>query len=143
MDRNSSRINKYRKYREQIDSNENIHLSIINSDKELKELFESINFNVEQAYKLSGSLNSNYDFKNIKKINETKELNEILEDISSNSDSSSNKSIEPSQFNSHKNDALMKEYFVEFINKEELQFEENQETTDLKIKKINIIDNVE
>lgn len=132
----SSRISKYRKHREKIDSNENIYLSIVNSDEKLLNLFESINFNIELAYEKSGFTPVTNETKNTRTTNETKEIEVILDEIEQNSIQSklNNANNEINDFNSHRNDQTIKEYFIEFMDKKELQAEEEQETTSLKIK---------
>lgn len=132
----SSRISKYRKHREKIDSNENIYLSIVNSDEKLLNLFDSIDFNIELAYEKSGFSPVENETKNSKTTNETKEIEIILDEIEKNSIQSKyiNENNEMNDFNSHKNDQTIKEYFIEFIDKKELQAEDEQETTSLKIK---------
>lgn len=136
-----SRINKWRKYREEIDSNSTIHFSILNSDQELKKMFESIDFDVIDAYNKAGYLPSFYQ--NVERKSHTKEKKEvenILRIIEQN-ETINEKSHIIKEFNSHKYDEIINNFFPEFLDKDDLENQEKQETTDLKINKINIIDN--
>lgn len=137
MSEKLSRISKWRKYREAIDSNESIHFSIANTDKEIKELLESINFNIEEHYDKFGFTNSELKEPTKKKIrNEIKEIETILSTIEKN-ETVKTKDKLVKDFNSHKYDEIINTNFLEFLDKEELDLQ-SQETTDLKINKINI-----
>ncbi|WP_022935350.1 hypothetical protein ACJA28_01580 [Mesomycoplasma moatsii] len=135
-----SRINKWRKYREEIDSNENIHFSIVNTDEELKEMFKSIDFDIESAYKKSGyySKKNNYNVLN-KRFEEKKEIEKLLNFIEQN-ESPKNNNKQTKDFNSHKNDSIINEHFLEFVAREDLEDKIDQGTTDLKINRINIVE---
>ena len=132
-----TRINKWRKYREEIDSNENIHFSIVNSDEELKKLFKSINFNIESSYKKNGFVSKSRKINKNNKMDEKLEIESIINQIDRNENVKSKNTL-AKDFSSHKNDNLIREMFYEFIDKNDLNQKEDQETTDLKIKKINI-----
>lgn len=137
MDKNS-RINKWRKYREEIDTNESIHFSIVNTDKELKKMLDSIDFDIEKEYEKIGFQGTSSKESTIKKqINEKKEIENILSIIEKNETiQTSNRLIK--EFNSHKYDEIINTNFLEFLDKEQLKNQQDQETTDLKINRINI-----
>ncbi len=140
----TTRIDKWREYREEIDSNKNIHFSIVNSDDELKQLFDSINFNIVDSYKKAGYVinNKSYYHSNNKSKNEIKNIKSILRNIEENENMITKKNLNK-DFNSHKYDEIINNYFLEFIDRKEWENKENQETIDLKINKINIVESKE
>ena len=139
----NSRVNKWREYRLEIDSNENLDFSIINSDSELKNMFQLIGFDykenfIKSGYKKKLFVNEYYKSEN---INDQKEINKIINTIEKN-EMTFETNI--SDFNSHNNDSTIKLNFREFITDENnLESLTNQETTDLKINQINIMENKE
>ncbi|MBD5422933.1 MAG: hypothetical protein HDR43_00290 [Mycoplasma sp.] len=141
----NSRFNKWRKYRQDIDSCENLDFSIVNSNSELKDMFASINFDIESAYIKSGykvSLLSNEHYKS-SKITHRQEINKIINIIEKNEINNERNYENNINLNSHKNDEIINKYFQEFIDKKELEEQNNQETTNLKISKINIVESKE
>ncbi len=136
-----SRMNKWKKYREEIDSNENIYISLINSNSELKSQLESINFDIERLIKENDdNRQKNIDLSDNKNkvINK---INSILSLIEQSDNNLNNKSLGQRDFDSHINDKIIDEHFSEFKNQNEVYSE--TETTDLKINKINIINSEE
>ena len=95
MKKNKNRVNKWKEYRNTMESEEGIHFSIVNSSDELKKLFNSINFDIVEAY-------------------------------------------EKNNHSLH----YLKENFLEFIDKDKIKKEDdNIDITNLKINKINIVEN--
>lgn len=139
----NSRVNKWKEYRLEIDSNENLDFSIINSNLELKTMFEHIGFDykkdfVKSGYKKKILFDEYYKSKNT--INQ-KEINRIINSIEKNEMVQDKHILD---FNSHINDSIIKANFREFITDENnLESLTNQETTDLKINQINIMENKE
>lgn len=143
MKKNKNRVNKWKEYRNTLESEEGIHFSIVNSSDELKKLFKSINFDIVEAYEKNNH-NLHYLKENIsisvKK--EQKKINDILKKIENIDSSKQHKNIAMKNYNSHKYDELLKENFLEFIDKEKIKKEDdNIDTTNLKINKINIVEN--
>lgn len=143
MKKNKNRVNKWKEYRNTMESEEGIHFSIVNSSDELKKLFNSINFDIVEAYEKNNH-NLHYLKENIsisvKK--EQKKINDILKKIENIESSKQNKNIAMKNFNSHKYDELLKENFLEFIDKDKIKKEDdNIDITNLKINKINIVEN--
>ncbi len=138
-----TRISKWRKYREEIDSNENIHFSIVNTDKELKSLLKSIDFNIQNEYQKAGYIsNTSILGDKLSKNNEKKKVQTIIEIIEKSENNNQDNNFLNTDFSSHKYDSIIEEDFKEFMDKQNLE-NNNQETTNLKINKINIVDNKE
>ncbi len=139
----NSRVNKWKEYRLEIDSNENLDFSIINSNLELKKMFSMIEFDYKESFIKSGYkkkllVNEYYKSEN---IIDQKEINKIINAIEKNEMGFESKILD---FNSHNNDSIIKLNFREFITDENnLESFSNQETTDLKINQINILENKE
>lgn len=140
MDNKKTRIHKWEAYRQDIESNENIDFSIINSDKELKKMLKSIKLDVNEEYSKKGYYSQSDD----KVINnnyllESDQINDVLKIIEDN-ENVENKNKIDEEYNSHKYDELLKSNFEEFIdNKDSLNIsQDNKETTELKINKISI-----
>lgn len=140
MNKQKSRIIKWAKYRENIDTNESLHFSIINSDPNLKKMFEYINFNIEKSYESVGYKTKVKTNKNINlyKKNEN-EINNILIKIENNETYNSDENKKNNDdLNSHKYDKLLNDYFPEFLENDQIENIEDQETTDIKISNIKI-----
>ena len=69
----NSRVNKWREYRLEIDSNENLDFSIINSNSELKNMFQLIGFDYKENFIKSG-----YKKKLIKLLMQSKKMRWFL-----------------------------------------------------------------
>ncbi len=140
----NSRVNKWKEYRLEIDSNNNLDFSIINSNDELKKMFQLINFDYEDSFIKSGykkklSINEHYKSENI--INQ-KEIDKIINVIEKNEIIIEYRNKDYNHYNQHINDDIIKKYFREFTTDNiELKNLINQETTDLKINQINIVEN--
>lgn len=143
MKKNKNRVNKWEEYRNTLESEEGIHFSIINSSDELKKMFNSIDFNIVEAYeKNNHNLHYLKDNISISVKKEQKKINDILKKIENIESSKQPKNIVMKDFNSHKYDELLNENFLEFLDKEKIEKEDdNIDTTSLKINKINIVEN--
>lgn len=136
-----TRIEKWRKYRQELDSVESLDFSIINSDSELKNIFNSINFNIEEAYIRSGYKTNLYvdeHYKSSKTIHR-QEINDILNKIEKNERVQSKNNLDNYDFSSHANDQIINDNFKEFVDQEQID-DKNElvETTSLKIKRFKV-----
>lgn len=136
-----TRIEKWRKYRQELDSVESLDFSIINSDPELKNIFNSIHFNIEEAYIRSGYKTNLYvdeHYKSSKTIHR-QEINDILNKIEKNENVQSKNNFDSYDFNSHLNDQIINDHFKEFVDQEQMDDKhEAIETTSLKIKRVKV-----
>lgn len=134
------RLEKWRKYRQELDSVESLDFSIVNSDEELKKIFTSIDFDIEKAYIRSGYKTNLFIDEHYKssKIIHRQEINEIINRIEKNENLNSFNNLDNIDFNSHKNDQIINEDFKEFLDDEQMKQNNEIETTDLKIKRVKV-----
>ena len=131
-----TRINRWKQYRHQILENHNIDLAIINSEPELKRLLKQVNFNPEDLVSLNEINTHGINEMSYQQQVETQSVNDLLDQIHKN-ESLKPKHQENRNFNSHKYDHIIWEYFPEFQDDEEI-ISGDTETTQLEVKKVNL-----
>lgn len=129
-----TRIEKYKKYRQEILENVNINESIINTHPKLKNLLKKINFNVNEITIVTDE-KEKIKIDSYKEEKENKEINNFLEIISKNEKTIKKKNI-INEHNSHKYDEKINSLFHEFLIEVNKNNVEN--TTEMFINKVEL-----
>ena len=133
---NKTRINKWKNYREIILDNENLDLSIINSDPELIKSLQSINFDYHLLFNEKRNKKRKSDY--YQELEESKKIHGIIEEIEKNENMKLVENKFKWDINTHEYDEYITKNFKDF---EEVTNQEKQEevaTTSIKIRKLSI-----
>lgn len=126
-----TRINKWKKYRQDILENTNIEESIINSDRKLKSLMSKINININEINTQDSKIKK-HKIVSYKEEKEEDQINDLLQNILANENMKAKKQVNK-EYNSHSYDEKINSLFSEFkSNKTSSEINENE----IKITKI-------